>query len=107
MGTAALLGGCASNSHHYYWGNYESMLYKTYAEPGEIPPEQQLDLLEDDLAKASERGKPVHPGLYAQIGLVRYELGDNAGARAAFEQEKALYPESTALMNRMLESVSQ
>jgi len=98
--------GCQS-SDKYYWGHYEDLIYVSYAEPGKLPVESQVKTMEDDLQKAEAAGKPVPPGFHAQLGYLYFQMGRADMARAEFETEKRLFPESTVLMDRMLANLSK
>lgn len=98
------LGGCKTQTL-YHWGNYENMLYANYAKPGQLSPEDQLVLMEEDMQKAETAGQPLPPGFFAQLGRVFLELGQIGEARSAFEQEKTRFPESAALMDRFIENL--
>ena len=93
--------GCASNQH-YYWGEYEGLVYKMYNKPGQATPAAQVDLLTRDIEKAQAAGKPIPPGVYAHLGYMHVIQGNVDQSKTAFFQEKALYPESTVLMDKML-----
>lgn len=97
----SLLAGCAAPTV-YYWGQYEDLLYASYAAPGEVPPEQQVALMEEDRQKARSENKPLPPGFNAQLGYLYYQLGKTDEARESFEIEKARFPESAVLMDRLL-----
>ncbi len=99
---AGLLSGCASSRGLYYWGSYESQIYKMYNEPGEAPPERQVELLEADLERARSKDQPLPPGFQAHLGMLYFQLGKLGQARQSFEAEKAAFPESTVLMNRFI-----
>jgi hypothetical protein len=45
--------------------------------------------------------KPIPPGFHAHLGNLYFQLGKIDLARQEFETEKRLFPESTALVNRM------
>ena len=102
-GTLALLllTGCAAPSL-YSWGHYEAVVYATYAKPGAVPPERQIELLEQDYQKARSENKPVPPGFHAQLGYLYYQIGRLDEARREFETEKARFPESAVFMDRLL-----
>jgi hypothetical protein len=102
---ALLLAGCATPTL-YYWGQYEDMLYASYAAPGELPPERQLELMEEDRQKAGAVNKPLPPGFYAHLGYVYFQMGKTDEARQAFEIEKERFPESAVLMDRLLANMS-
>lgn len=103
-GTLALLlvlTGCAAPSL-YSWGHYEAVIYATYAKPGAVPPERQIELLEQDYQKARSENKPVPPGFHAHLGYLYFQLGRLDEARREFETEKARFPESAVFMDRLL-----
>ena len=97
-----LFGGCASNNQQYYWGEYETIVYKTHIEPGEFPPLVQIEKLQTDIQKAEAENKPVLPGLYAHLGLMYAATGDRALAVASLEKEKELFPESTIFIDGLI-----
>ena len=96
-----LLAGCAEPTV-YSWGHYEALIYATYAAPGSMPPERQIELLEQDYQKARSEDKPVPPGFHAYLGYLYYAIGRADQARQEFETEKARFPESTVFMDRLL-----
>jgi len=96
-----LLAGCQSPDV-YYWGHYESVIYDMYNKPEKASPEQLAAILEQDEQKAASKNKPLPPGFHAQLGYLYAQMGKSDLARAQYEKEKQMYPESTVLMNRML-----
>ncbi|MDD2762524.1 MAG: DUF4810 domain-containing protein [Opitutaceae bacterium] len=101
-----LCSGCQTARPLYYWGNYEATLYTSYANPGKMPPEEQILKLQEDITKAAAAGLPVHPGLHSQLGYLYLQGGNADAARKEFETEKALYPESAVLMDRFLKTLT-
>jgi hypothetical protein len=101
LGLVALLTGCAAPGL-YSWGHYEAVVYATYAKPGAVPPERQIELLEQDYQKARSENKPVPPGFHAHLGYLYYQLGRLEEARREFETEKARFPESVVFIDRLL-----
>lgn len=99
-----LLAGCAAPTL-YSWGSYEAVVYATYAKPGAMPPERQIELLEQDYQKARSENKPVPPGFHAHLGYLYYQIGRLDEARREFETEKAWFPESVPFMDRLLASL--
>jgi hypothetical protein len=97
------LNGCAPNEL-FYWGDYENTLHERYVknENGQIEAE-----LKSILTDAQERHQRVAPGIYADYGFMLYKRGDKQGAIKAFTTESSLYPESTALMNKLIEKIQQ
>lgn len=97
-----LLAGCQAARPLYYWGQYEGLAYQSYKAPEKASPEIQVEKLKEDLQKAAAANLPPHPGLHAHLGYLYYQLGKYAEAEKEFQAEKTLFPESTALMDRML-----
>ena len=102
---AALLlcAGCASTpSILYSWGQYEELIYTSYASPGKLPPEAQAAQMEQDYEKARAKNKRMPPGWHAQLGYLYFQLGKADEAKRSFLTEKAEFPESTVLMDQFL-----
>ena len=99
------LTGCAAPTT-YLWGHYEGVVYATYAAPGAVPPERQIELLEQDYQEARSQDKPVPPGFHAHLGYLYYQIGRTEEARREFETEKARFPESAVFMDRLLANLA-
>ena len=102
LAAAFLVTGCASSKNLYYWGSYEGQVYNMYVEPGEAPPERQIEMMEADIERARSKGKPLPPGFRAHLGMLYYQTGRFELARQSFQAEKDTFPESTVLMNRFI-----
>lgn len=98
----ALLTSCAPRQTIYSWGRYEDLVYTSYAKPGEVPPEKQIEELEQDYQVARSHQKQMPPGWHAHLGYLYYQTGKFDQAKQEFETEKAAFPESTVFMNRLL-----
>jgi len=99
---AMALTGCASQQNLYHWGEYETLVYKMYNEPGAADPQTQIAELTADIEQAEQSGKKVAPGIYAHLGYM-YALANNpAKSQAAFATEKQLFPESSQFIDRLL-----
>ncbi len=94
----AIISGCATPSL-YSWGKYESDMYRYYKNPEHI--DELMLGLAMTLEEAESKQK-VPPGLYAEYGYLLLETGDSQQAVVYFEKEKALWPESSVLMDAML-----
>lgn len=92
--------GCGQRSL-YYWGHYEPLVYEMYADPGDAEPGEQIDELSEDVATAQSNGQLVPPGVHAHLGYMHLLHGNAMAARAEFETEKRLYPESAVFMDRL------
>ena len=96
-----LLGlGCAPSTL-YHWGDYEHALYDWYKHPGRSMAYQQAVA---DTIERAEGFNQVPPGLYAEHGFMLLQSKQYAQAIVSFEQERQRWPESTMLMNKMIES---
>lgn len=97
----ALLSGCASQPALYRWGDYENQVYSHFKNTGSV--DEQIAALEKTLATGNQTQNPG-PGIYAHLGLLYAKQGREDLMRKSWEKEKALYPESAAyldfLMNR-------
>lgn len=94
-----LISACSSNKPNtdtYYWGNYSDVVYSHYNEVGDFA--KQENVLNQIVSQAKANSKPVAPGIYGHLGLVLLKQGKMSEAKAAFQQEQALYPESTVFM---------
>ena len=106
LAMAVLLIGCAEPTI-YSWGRYEDVVYTTYAAPDKMPPERQVELLEEDYQKARSENKRVPVGFHAHLGYLYAQLGKMDAARQEFETEKAQFPESAVFMDRLLNNLAK
>ncbi|AEF98480.1 hypothetical protein Metme_0023 [Methylomonas methanica MC09] len=100
---AVMLTGCVPPGL-YYWGDYETSLFERYVENN---PQHTDAYLTKTLIEAEKQHRKVPPGVYADYGFLLYTRGDKAGAIENFQKERALYPESLALMNKLIERIQQ
>ncbi|AYQ55998.1 DUF4810 domain-containing protein [Bathymodiolus thermophilus thioautotrophic gill symbiont] len=101
-----LLSSCG-DKRLYYWGKYESIVRQSYTEPDEMDVSTQISELEIDLIDAKDSGKKIAPGFYAHLGMMYAKQGDIVSAEEMFLQEKALFPESSVLIDGMLNRVKK
>lgn len=99
--------GCASTPPLYSWGSYEELIYSSYASPGSVPPEQQIEKLEADYQRARAANRRVPPGWHAHLGYLYYRLGKLDQAQQELKTEKAEFPESTVFVDRLLANMSK
>ena len=110
LATVLVLGGCATQPEPntlYAWGSYEKLIYASYAAPGTIPPEQQVEKLEQDYQQARAAGTRLPPGWHAHLGYLYYELGKGDQAQQEFRTEKAEFPESAVFVDRLLVNLTK
>lgn len=101
---AAAASGCASQTM-YHWGNYDSALYGHYKNPADR--EAWVTSLKTTVLEAEQEGRRVPPGLYAEYGYALLEEGSSRDAIAYFEKEKAKWPESAVLMDKMIRNAGR
>jgi hypothetical protein len=89
---------CAGTQSRYHWGGYEHTLY-AYSKNPEKRAEYE-ESLREAIAKGEELNK-VAPGLYAELGWLALEAGDQRQAAEAFEREMQLFPESRAFLTKV------
>jgi len=79
-------------------------LYRHYKNPQDKA--KNLDKLKEIL-EVAEREDRVPPGLYAEYGYALYETGNISEAIINFEKEKAKWPESNILMEKMIRNAKK
>jgi len=100
---AATLAGCVTPPRPLYsWGSYQQLVYASYKNPGETPPERQVELLEKDYQQALALHARMPPGWHAHLGVLYYQLGKADEAARELNTEKAEFPESTVFVDRLL-----
>ncbi len=104
---AFLVTGCATNQQIYYWGEYETLIHDSYIEPGSADPQVQIEKLNEDLQKSEAMGKKIAPGIYAHLGFMYAIQGKDSQSKAAFMEERTLYPESSIFIDGMMKRAAQ
>lgn len=106
LAVALLIVGCAETEAPLYrWGNYESLIYDMYVNPGEAEPGVQIAKLTEDIQRANADGKRIPPGVHAHLGYLHYTQGNQGDALQEFALERELYPESAVFIDGMLSRV--
>ena len=111
LGLMLALGACVPE-RLYVWNSYEDDLYGYYKDSEKLTElmtalEQTIKDNEKAVAEGAKGadGKTlvrVAPGLYAEYGYLLLLTNRPAEAKQYFEKEKATWPESTVLMDRMI-----
>lgn len=99
----ALVGCGGGNPSLYRWGVFPQQTYNYMSEKSKVSPLEQIALLEKDIEKSKAENRAVPPGLYAHLGLLNLDIQNSQQAAMYFQLEKQVYPESTVLMNRLLQ----
>jgi hypothetical protein len=108
VSAVAALTACASSTPTLYrWGEYEDVVYVSYAQPGKVAPEGQVEALEKDYQEARAVNKRMPPGWHAHLGYLYYQLGKIDQARQEWLTEKAEFPESALFVDRLIAKVDK
>jgi hypothetical protein len=95
-----VLSSCGSG-RLYEWGGYDHILYAHYKTPGDA--ESYAKKLDAAVRKIEAKpGAKVPPGLYAECGYALLELGKHKEAVAFFQKERAAWPESSVLTDKLI-----
>lgn len=96
--------GCATQTL-YDWGNYERSLSAQFVDHD---PESVRQNLEETLAGLRQHDpRRIPPGLYADYGFLMFQRGDLGHAIESFRREAELFPESRALMDKLIAKVQE
>jgi len=91
---------CKSDNSMYKWGSYDKSLLNYNKSPME---KEKFALKLQKIIQKSEPSNQVPPGIYAEYGYILLELRKYDEAISYFNKEKTLWPESTKLMDLMIE----
>ena len=96
------LTGCANRPRPLYeWGSYQSQVYAHFKATS-TGPEDQVIALERDLEQIRSNNATPPPGYYAHLGMLYASMGREDQTVKAFENEKALFPESAKYLDFLL-----
>lgn len=103
---ALLIGGCASPPRPLYqWGAYEELIYQSWREPGSMPLEKQVELLQRDFQQGQAQNLRMPPGWHAHLAMLYARMGRQDDAINQLNIEKKEFPESVVFVDRMLENM--
>lgn len=98
-----LLAACGSAPKPiYYWKDYNSTVYERLKNDGSVGT--QIDKMEKYFNEANRKQLAAAPGAHAHMGLLLIDAGQPDAAKAQFETEKQLFPESADFMDFLLKS---
>lgn len=99
--TTLLLAACAPKpATTYYWGDYQSSLYRYYQNTSS--PGKEIQTLNKVIQEAQAKNKPLPPGLHAQLGMLYANTGRTDLAFEQFTAEKTAFPESASYMDFLM-----
>ena len=99
--------GCAANKQMYYWGEYSDTLYDAKKTPGKKTLAEHQSMLENVVEESQKRNLRIPPGVYAELGYLYALQNKPTEAVSLFQKEKQIYPESTILMDRMIQQTEK
>ncbi|MBI1361411.1 MAG: DUF4810 domain-containing protein [Alphaproteobacteria bacterium] len=99
--SACVLVGCATPSR-FEWGGYEGSLY-AYAKHPETRENYRKTLVA--AIDKGERTNRLAPGLYAELGYLNLEDGQQTEAVADFKKEMAAFPEARPFLTGVIERI--
>ena len=103
-----LLVGCTTAPKSLYnWGSYPQQNYLMYSQPEKASASMQILKLEAEIEQSKAKNLAVPPGLYAHLGLLHVQQNQPNKAIEYFQLERQVYPESTVLMDRLLQKMGQ
>lgn len=100
-----LLSGCAGTSGLYQWGGYDAMLYQSYKNPEKVVEFRQG--LELHIAKMEASNQKLAPGLYAELGTLYLQAGEEGKAVGMYTKERDNWPESRGLMDALITNITK
>lgn len=100
-----ILSACKTTEPTYYYGAYPEAIY-SYFKADETSVGEQIMILEQVIEQARGKGKPVAPGVHAHLGMLYFESGNTEQGVTQFEQEKALFPESAAYLDFLMNNTA-
>jgi hypothetical protein len=99
----AILSGCKSTPPMYMYENYSESFYNLKKESGHESDAQWQSSLEEIIEKSNAKALRVPPGIYANLGYIHLKSNNFPKAIEFFEQEKAIYPESSRFMENLIQ----
>lgn len=94
--------GCAPKQM-YYWGNYSNTLYSYRKDTNDETLLKHMQELNKIVEESNKRNSRVPPGLYGELGYLYLKTNKTKEAIEYFKLEEQLYPESTILMDRLIQ----
>ncbi len=96
--------GCAPKPL-YYWGDYSNTLYRLRKDANDETRAKHMAELEAIVDKSNGNSMRVPPGVCCELGYMLAQKGNNKRAMEYFVLEKSTYPESTILVDRLIERI--
>ncbi len=101
--SSVFITGCITKPPSMYeYGNYSESYYAMKKDSGETTQAEWKIALEEIITKSKEKSLRVPPGVYANLGYIHLKINNIDNAISYFKEEKLVYPESTKLMDTLI-----
>jgi len=97
-----MMSGCAGPKPMYEYGNYSESFYNLKKTGDSEAISQWKTALEESIEMSNAQAIRIPPGVNANLGYLYLKVNDADRAISYFEAEKALYPESTVFMQKLI-----
>jgi len=98
---------CQATNSIYYWGDYSGSAYKLKNTPSDESRAEHKASLLNIITNAQKKNKKVPPGIYAELAMLEAEERNVDLALQYFSKEKELFPESTKVVDIMINSMNK
>lgn len=102
ISAAFLMSGCAGQKPMYEYGNYSETYYQLKQNGDAETTTAWKTSLEESIEKSNAQAIRIPPGINANLGYLYLKVNDADKAISFFNAEKALYPESTVFMDKLI-----
>ncbi|KKO49530.1 hypothetical protein VT06_06795 [Arsukibacterium sp. MJ3] len=98
---------CQATNSIYYWGDYSDSAYKLKNTPTDESRTKHKASLLSIVNNAQTKNKKIPPGIYAELAMLEAEDRNVDLALQYFSKEKELFPESTKIVDMMINSMNK
>ncbi len=105
LGIALFLSGCSVPQPPYVMGKYQHNLFLYYG--GRLDDEEFLQTLLASEKEANEKGIPLAPGLYAEIGTLYLNKGNRKEAMAYYTKEGETWVQGKPFMDTLVQNLKK
>ncbi len=97
-----LISGCSSHKPMYEYADYSENFYGMKKDATPEAAAEWKNSLEESIKRSNARAIRIPPGINANLGYLYLKANDTAKAISYFKAEKALYPESSVFMDKLI-----
>lgn len=99
---ALLMSGCAGKKPMYEYANYSENFYQLKKDATPEAAAEWKNSLEESIKRSNAQAIRIPPGINANLGYLYLKVNDIDRAISYFQAEKALYPEATVFMDKLI-----